>query len=118
MVIEGLLWGADAVLLLACVLEGPLLGELRAAARELGLAALVEVHDDEELERALAVEPDLVGINARDLTTFTIDLATVERLLPQVPARLVRVAESGIAAVSDLRRVRAAGPTRRWWAKR
>ncbi len=109
MVIEGLLWGADAVLLLACVLEGPLLGELREAARELGLAALVEVHDDEELERALAVEPDLVGINARDLTTFTIDLATVERLLPQVPARLVRVAESGIATVSDLRRVRAAG---------
>lgn len=109
MVIEGLLWGADAVLLLACVLEGPRLGELRAVARELGLAALVEVHDDEELERALAVEPDLVGINARDLTTFTIDLATVERLMPQVPARFVRVAESGIATVSDLRRVRAAG---------
>ncbi len=109
MVIEGLLWGADAVLLLACVLEGALLGELCAAARELGVASLVEVHDDEELARALAVEPDLVGINARDLTTFTIDLATVERLIPQVPARFVRVAESGIATLADLRRVRAAG---------
>ncbi len=82
---------------------------IAAGASALGLAALVEVHDDEELERALAVEPDLVGINARDLTTFTIDLATVERLLHQVPARFVRVAESGIATVSDLRRVRAAG---------
>ena len=109
MVIEGLLWGADAVLLLACVLEGPRLGELRAVAKELGLAALVEVHDDDELERALAVEPDLIGINARDLTTFTIDLATIERLMPQVPARFVRVAESGIGTVGDLRRVRAAG---------
>ena len=101
MVIEGLLWGADAVLLLACVLEGPRLGELRAVARELGIAALVEVHDDEELERALLVEPDLVGVNARDLTTFTIDLATIERLIPEVPERFVRVAESGIATVSD-----------------
>lgn len=109
MVLEAAAFGADAVLLLPCILEQPVLIELHACAREVGLAALVEVHDEAELERALALEPELVGVNARDLATFQVDLGTVERLLPLVPRAIVRVAESGIHGRDDLLRVRAAG---------
>jgi indole-3-glycerol phosphate synthase len=109
MVLEAAAFGADAVLLLPCILADAQLGELHACARELGLAALVEVHEESELERALALEPELVGVNARDLSTFQVDLATVERILPRVPSGIVRVAESGIHGLEDLRRVRAAG---------
>ena len=70
---------------------------------------LIEVHDERELERTLPLAPDLVGVNARDLKTLTIDLATVERLLPRVPQGMLRVAESGIKTLADLERVRAAG---------
>ena len=109
MVLEAAAFGADAVLLLPCILTDAELGELHACAREVGLAALVEVHDEAELERALALEPRIVGVNARDLSTFQVDLATVERLLPLVPRATVRVAESGIHGLDDLRRVRNAG---------
>ncbi len=109
MVLESLAAGADAVLLLAVCLPDPLLGELRACAAECGLAVLLEVHDEAELERALAVEPDCLGVNARDLRDFRVDLGTVERLLPRVPTGTLRVAESGLAGPGDLRRVRAAG---------
>lgn len=109
MVLESALLGADAVLLLAVCLEGTLLAELRGLAREVGLGVLVEVHDEHELERALAVDPDCLGINARDLRTFQVDLATVERLLPRVPPGPLRVAESGIRGEAELLRVRAAG---------
>lgn len=109
MVLESVALGADAVLLLAVCLDGGLLGELRAVAREVGLATLVEVHDERELERALAVEPDCVGVNARDLTSFVVDLATVERLLPAVPLGPLRVAESGVRGPAELRRVQRAG---------
>jgi indole-3-glycerol phosphate synthase len=109
MVLESALHGADAILLLPVILDGSALGELHSLAREIGLAALVEVHDERELERALALEPDIVGVNARDLATFDVDLATVERVLPLVPKRIVRVAESGLRTSADLHRVRAAG---------
>jgi indole-3-glycerol phosphate synthase len=109
MVLESALWGADAVLLLPVALGGALLAELFAVAQQVGLAALVEVHDDAELERALALEPDLIGVNARDLTTFDVDLATVEHLLPRIPNWITRVAESGLRDERDLKRVRAAG---------
>jgi indole-3-glycerol phosphate synthase len=109
MVLESALWGADAVLLLPVVLEGALLQELFAVAQQVGLAALVEVHGDAELERALQLEPDLIGVNARDLTTFAVDLATVERLLPRIPNWITRVAESGLRDERDLKRVRSAG---------
>ncbi|MCZ6596731.1 MAG: indole-3-glycerol phosphate synthase TrpC [Planctomycetota bacterium] len=108
-VLESFIMGAEAVLLLAVCLPDPLLSELRAVAGELGLAVLVEAHDEGELERALAVAPDCVGVNARDLMTFEVNLATVERLLPRIPECFVRVAESGIRGVDELRRVRAAG---------
>jgi indole-3-glycerol phosphate synthase len=109
MVLESALWGADAVLLLPCALDDARLRELHALARELGLAALVEVHTEGELDRALALDPEIVGVNARDLTTFAVDVATVERLLPQIPRSCVRVAESGLRSLADLQRVRAAG---------
>jgi indole-3-glycerol phosphate synthase len=80
-----------------------------ALAAELGLAALVEVHDEAELERALAAGARIVGVNNRDLATFTTDLATTERLAPRVPAECVLVGESGIREVADVARLAAAG---------
>jgi indole-3-glycerol phosphate synthase len=109
MLYEACLFGADAVLLIAAILPDPELRALRELCRELGLAVLLEVHDERELERALAVEPEALGVNARDLTSMQVDLATVERLLPRVPAQVLKVAESGIRGLQDLRRVRAAG---------
>lgn len=109
MLLESVHAGADAVLLLVVCLSAGQLGELRALAAECGLAVLVEVHHARELERAVAVEPDCLGVNARDLTTFEVDLGTVVARLPQVPERFVRVAESGLREIGDLRRVRAAG---------
>ena len=109
MVVEAAAFGADAVLLLPCILDDQALADLHACADGLGLAALVEVHDEEELERALALDPDLIGVNARDLSTFEVDLATIERLMPLVPGEVLRVAESGIHGLEDLRRVQRAG---------
>ncbi len=112
MLLESALHGADAVLLLAAILEPPVLRDLRARARDLGLAVLLEVHDERELDLALPLEPELLGVNARDLRTFEVDLATVERLLPLVSGGSegpIRVAESGIRALADVRRVRDAG---------
>lgn len=109
MVIESVPMGADAVLLLAVCLDDVQLMDMREAARDLGLAVLLEVHDDAELERALRVEPDCLGVNARDLTTFEVDLATPERLIPKVPERFIRVAESGIQASHDALRMRDVG---------
>ena len=102
--------GADAVLLIMACLEDAPAAELAAAAGELGLDALVEVHDEAELERALAL-PDrtLLGVNNRDLRTLAVDLATFERLAPRVPAGRFLVAESGLHAPADLARVARAG---------
>ncbi len=101
--------GADAVLLIARCLPGEALGELHAAARECGLGVLVEVHDEDELAAALPLEADALGVNARNLETFEIDLAVVERLLPLAASSSLRVAESGLACLADLQRIRAAG---------
>jgi indole-3-glycerol phosphate synthase len=101
--------GADAVLLIAALLDGAALADLHALATALGLAALVEVHDPDEVERALAAGATLVGINNRDLRTFEVDLATTERVRPLLPAGVTVVSESGIATPADVRRVLAAG---------
>jgi len=101
--------GADAVLLIVAALDPGRLAELHAHAASLGLDALVEVHDEAELERALAVGARIVGVNNRDLRTFRTDLATTERLAPRVPAGVVLVAESGILRNEDVRRLEAAG---------
>ncbi len=109
MVVESVEMGADAVLLLAVCLDDAQLTDLRAAARDLGLAVLLEVHDEDELERGLRVDPDCLGVNARDLRTFHVDLGNTERLLPLVPAGIVRVAESGIHRPEAALRMRRAG---------
>ena len=102
--------GADAVLLIARALDVAQLRALRERAAALRLDALVEVHDESEVDAALAAGADLVGINNRDLATFTTDLATTERLAKRlVAAGVVVVAESGILTHDDVRRLEAAG---------
>jgi indole-3-glycerol phosphate synthase len=101
--------GADAVLLIVRALDGALLGEMRALAAELHMAALLEVHDEGELDAALAAGGRLVGVNHRDLRTFTIDMTLTERLRQLAPPEVVFVAESGIKTAADVARMRAAG---------
>jgi indole-3-glycerol phosphate synthase len=106
---EAWIAGADAVLLIAAVLSDHELGTLHSTAAELGLEALVEVHDQAELERALAVEPAIVGVNNRDLHTMEVRLETALELAERIPDGVVAVAESGIASGADVRRLRDAG---------
>jgi indole-3-glycerol phosphate synthase len=101
--------GADAVLLIAAALDGGALRELAAHAEGLGLDALVEVHDERELEAALAAGADLIGINNRDLRSFEVDLSVTERLAGKLPEGCVVVAESGIFTPGDWERLEAAG---------
>ena len=101
--------GADAVLLITAILEPALLSGLVAISRSLGMDSLVEVHDEPELERALAAGAEIIGVNNRDLRTFEIDLSTTERLAPLVPAGRIVVAESGIFSRDDIRRLAACG---------
>jgi indole-3-glycerol phosphate synthase len=108
-VYDARLMGADAVLLIAAALDDAELAAFRALAAELGLDVLVEIHDESELERALVVGADLVGVNQRDLVTFEVDTERAVRLAPLMPAGVVRVAESGIAGPDDARRLADAG---------
>lgn len=102
-VLESAAWGADAILLVVAALDPHELAELHAQARELELDVLVEVHGAEELEAALeAIEPDIIGINNRDLTDFTVDIARTHELLTDVPAGKTVVAESGFYAREQL----------------
>jgi len=101
--------GADAALLIAAALPGDLLRRLHDRCGELGLHALVEVHDEAEVERALRAGARLVGVNNRDLRTFAVDLATSVRLVPALPSGVKGVAESGVRSGADARRLRAAG---------
>jgi len=101
--------GADAVLLIAACLGEGELRELLALSRALGMDALVEVHDEEELGRALGAGASLVGINNRDLRTFRVDLGTTARLRPLIPPQVTVVAESGIQTPEDVAHMAALG---------
>jgi indole-3-glycerol phosphate synthase len=101
--------GADCVLLIAACLEDRQMRELEALALELGMAVLVEVHDANELERALILKTPLVGINNRNLRTFETRLETTLELLPRVPKDRIVITESGILAPADVARMRGAG---------
>ncbi len=101
--------GADAVLLIVGILEDALIADLYATARDHGLSVLVEVHDDAELERALRLDPQMIGINNRNLRTFETDLANTERLAKNVPPPITLVAESGLHSAADVARMAAAG---------
>lgn len=101
--------GADAVLLIVAALPAPRLSGLYEEARALGLDVLVEVHDSTELEAALAVKADLIGINNRDLRDFSVDVQRTSRLLADIPAGTVVVSESGISTAEQLRDLREEG---------
>lgn len=100
--------GADAVLLIATVLEPPKLRELYVFARDLGLTPLVETHSEAEIERALAAGARVIGVNARDLATFAVDFDRVLRLRSRVPDTFAYVAESGITSIEHVARLQAA----------
>ncbi|MDG2906623.1 MAG: indole-3-glycerol-phosphate synthase, partial [Acidimicrobiales bacterium] len=100
-VCDARLMGADAVLLIVAALDDLQLEDFHDLASEVGLDALVEVHDEAELERALAINARLVGVNQRDLVTFEVDTARAVRMGPLMPDGVIRVAESGIRDVAD-----------------
>jgi indole-3-glycerol phosphate synthase len=104
-VAEARSWGADCILIIMAMLDDGQVRTLLDAAAEWEMDALVEVHDAEELDRALAQEPDMIGINNRNLKTFVTDLHTTTRLAPTIPRGIHVVAESGLSAPADLRRL-------------
>jgi indole-3-glycerol phosphate synthase len=106
---ESRLLGADCILLIVAALDDARLREFAALAAQLGLDVLVEVHDAAELERALALDLPLIGINNRDLRTFDTRLETTLDLLPAIPRDRVVVTESGIHTALDVRRLRTCG---------
>jgi indole-3-glycerol phosphate synthase len=101
--------GADAVLLIVRALDDAQLVDLLARARDLGLGTLVETHDEEEVERALAAGADVIGVNNRNLATFNVDHDLARRISRRVPADILLVAESGIRSVEDVQRCGEAG---------
>jgi indole-3-glycerol phosphate synthase len=100
---------ADAVLLIAAILDDACLASFMQLAQQLGMAALIEIHDEEELRRVLPLKPSPVGINNRDLKTFRTDLSVTEQLRPLIPSDCVVVAESGIHTRADVLRLQRAG---------
>jgi len=101
--------GTDAVLLIVAILDDDALCDFQALAHDLGMAALVEVHNRQELDRALATHPHIIGVNNRNLHTFEVDLETTGSLRPHVPGDIVLVAESGIHTPDDVARLRGIG---------
>jgi indole-3-glycerol phosphate synthase len=120
-ILEAIEWGADAILLIVAILTDVQLAKFHSLAVEAGLTVLVEVHDEEELERALKISPALIGVNNRNLKTFNVDLATTERLAAKMrersmpssilnsPSSLLLVAESGINTRADVERLKKCG---------
>ena len=103
--LEAAVLGADAVLLIVGAVEDDLLRRLLRRCGELGLAALVEVHDEEELRRALVAEARIIGVNSRNLRTLGVDPAVLDRLRTAIPDDVVSVAESGLRTPADVRRL-------------
>jgi indole-3-glycerol phosphate synthase len=108
-VAEARAWGADCILIIMASVEDSQAAELEDAARHWGMDALIEVHDADELERAMALKSPLLGINNRDLNTFVTDLATTETLAARVSGDRMVISESGLFTPADLARMAAAG---------
>jgi indole-3-glycerol phosphate synthase len=108
-VVESAVSGADAILLIVSALDDRLLRELLARAATAGLAVLVEVHDVEELHRAIGAGAEIVGVNSRNLRTLAVDLAVLERVAEKIPAANTAVAESGIRSYADINRLTSLG---------
>ena len=102
-------YGADALLLIAAILSQEQLKELLALSRSLGLSCLVEVHNEAEVERTLLSGAEIIGINNRDLNTFTVDINTTHRLRPLIPQGRVVVSESGIRSRGDIEKLKGWG---------
>ncbi len=101
--------GADAILLIAAILETAEIRRLASLAADFGMAALVEVHDDAELSKALDAGAAIIGVNNRDLTSFAVTLETSVRLAPRIPPSVIKVSESGIASRRDIETLGQAG---------
>lgn len=99
---EARVWGADLALLMVVSLPGGQLRDLLGLATEIGLTSLVEAHTEDELSRAVDAGAELIGVNARDLTTLNVDRTVLKRLVPQIPEGRVRVAESGVSGPADV----------------
>jgi indole-3-glycerol phosphate synthase len=108
-VAEARTWGADCILIILAEVDDALAADLAAAARDWGMDAIAEVHDNAELDRALALDCRLIGINNRNLKTFDVSLATTEALAPRVPAGRIVVGESGLVTPADLARLAKVG---------
>jgi indole-3-glycerol phosphate synthase len=108
-IVEAKACGADAILLIVAALDDSALGELQRCAKEFGMDVLCEIHDQLELERALAAGCDIIGVNSRDLKTFHVDPEVPLRLAEQIPSRVLRIAESGLSSAAELRQLRQAG---------
>jgi indole-3-glycerol phosphate synthase len=108
-ILEAIEWGADAILLIVSILSDEQLQKFHSLATDAGLAVLVEVHDAAEMERALKINPLLLGVNNRDLKTFKVDLATTENLASQMGKDKILVAESGIHTRADVERLKKCG---------
>jgi indole-3-glycerol phosphate synthase len=102
-------FGADLMLLIVAALDDVQLRDFYMLAYELGMRVLVEVHDRDELERALAINPEIIGVNARNLKTLDIDLDNFRALIPSIPSHIYRIAESGISSLDDVKLAKSVG---------
>ena len=103
---EAFIYGADAILLIARILPQAQLAELISACREMGMNPLTEIHDRDDLEKAIDCGAEIVGINNRDLDSFSVDVRTTFELAPLVPADRIAISESGLATKADIRSLR------------
>lgn len=108
-IVEARAWGADCVLVILAMVDDEAAFELLAAAKKWNMDTLVEIHDEAELDRALKIGADMIGINNRDLKTFATDLGVTLRIAPKVPQGILVVAESGLGSREDLKQLSDAG---------